>query len=86
MGKHKGLGYDINYGVPNFGVDRDIIDSMNNLGSTELQLGHKFGVGSAESKKKYHNVAKDTLYNFAPEYDSDIISTQKNLNDAEIRQ
>jgi len=48
-------------------------------------INHKFTVGTAASKKKHHNVAKDTLYNFAPQFDADIRTTQKNLNDAEVK-
>jgi len=82
---NSGLPYDINYPVPNFGADKDIIDSKDSLGLAELNLGHKFGVGSAESKKKHHNVAKDTLYNFAPMLDVDIRTSQKNLDDAQTK-
>jgi len=80
--KHPGLDYDINYAVPHFGTDKDIIDSQNSLSLAELNLGHKITVGSAASKKKHHNVAKDTLYNFAPIVDAEIRTSQKNLDDA----
>jgi len=33
--KHKGLDYDIDYFVPNFGEDRDITDSKNSLAAEE---------------------------------------------------
>lgn len=85
--KHKqtGLGYDINYPVPHFGEDHDITDTKNSIALSEFNLGHKFSVGSGPSKKKYHNPAKDTMYNFAPTIDADIRTTQKNLQDAETK-
>lgn len=36
-------------------------------------------------KKKHHNEAKDTMYNFAPRLDADIITTKTNLDDAQTR-
>merc|ERR1711981_805058 len=77
------LGYDINYPVPNFGVDQDIIDSHVNLANTEKIMGHKIIMGTPESRAKWHNVAKDTLYNFKPALDADVRTTQKNLADSE---
>jgi len=35
-------GYDMDYFVPNFGVDQDIKDMAKNLASTEEALSHKF--------------------------------------------
>ena len=42
-------------------------------------------MGTAESRKKWHNVAKDTMYNFAPALDRDIITSKKNLEDAQVK-
>merc|ERR1711981_1261218 len=85
MGKHKKKerGYDINYPVPNFGVDRDIIDNHASLATAEGALSHKLVMGTEASKAKWHNVAKDTDYNFAPKLDADVRTTQKNLADSE---
>jgi len=46
-------------------------------------IGHKFQIGTAASKAKWKNPAKDVDYNFAPKLDGDVISTQKNLADSE---
>lgn len=46
-------------------------------------MGHKLTMGTAASKLKWHNVAKDTMYNFAPKLDGEIITTKKNLADSE---
>jgi len=42
-------------------------------------------MGTAESRKKWHNDAKDTMYNFAPTLDHDIITSKKNLEDAQVK-
>ena len=36
---------------------------------------HKLELGTPDSRAKWHNPAKDTLYNFHPELDSDIKTT-----------
>jgi len=81
--KKKKLGYDINYFVPHFGTDTDINDDFESLKLAEGMVGHKFQIGTAASKEKWKNPAKDVDYNFAPKMDGDVISTQKNLADAE---
>ena len=42
-------------------------------------------MGTERSKAKWHNVAKDTDYNFAPKLDEDILASDKHLADAERR-
>lgn len=83
--RHKGtpLGYDINYGVPNFGADTDMTDTKVSLSLAEQQLDHKWTFNTAESKKKWHNPAKDVMYNFKPKYDGEIDSSLKNLVDSQ---
>jgi len=81
--KKKPRGYDINYFVPNFGVDTDISASHASLGLAEGALAHTLEMGTEKSKAKWHNVAKDTDYNFAPKLDADMIHTAKHLGDAE---
>ena len=82
--KHKKtpLGYPINYPVPNNGVDSDIVDSHKSVAQAEADLGHDWVFGTKASKAKWHNVAKDTLYNFAPKLDGDMLTTSKNLADS----
>merc|ERR1719213_119822 len=81
--KKKPRGYDINYPVPNFGQDHDINDSFHSLAISEDALSHKLIMGTEAPRAKWHNVAKDTDYNFAPKLDGDVRITQKNLGDAE---
>jgi hypothetical protein len=40
-------------------------------------------MGTDESRAKWHNVAKDTLYDYHPALDKDVISTNKNIDEAE---
>jgi len=82
--KHKKtpLGYALNYPVVNNGVDRDIEDSHASLADAQANLGHEWEFGTKASKAKWHNVAKDTLYDFAPKLTGDMIATAKNLQDS----
>jgi hypothetical protein len=79
--KKKALGYKIDYGVPNFGRDHDINDNFASLATAEGMIGHEFQIGTAASKEKWHNPAKDVDYNFNPALEGDVISTMKNLED-----
>jgi hypothetical protein len=81
--KKKKRGYDIDYPVPNFGVDHDILDNHHSLEIAEGALSHKLEMATEKSKAKWHNPAKDTDYNFAPKLDGDMIATQKHLDDAQ---
>ena len=67
--------------MPSFGADPDIVGSLDNIKLAEAKLKWNITLGTEESKKKWHNVAKDTLYNFAPSLDDDIKITQKNIED-----
>ena len=71
--------------MPNFGEDHDIVDSKHSLDISEKAAGHKIIMGTSASRKRWHNKAKDTLYNFHPEFDKDIQSSLKNLQDAETK-
>merc|ERR1712178_256045 len=70
--KKKGLGYKINYSVPNFGRDHDINDNFASIKLAEGMVGHQFQIGTAASKEKWANPAKDVDYNFSPELDGDV--------------
>jgi hypothetical protein len=83
--KKKPRGYKINYPVPDFGVDTDIIANHASLELAEGMRQHKLALGTEESKAKWHNPAKDVDYNFAPKLDGDMITTNKNLADSESK-
>lgn len=69
--------------MPNFGRDPDIVGTENSLSIAEALKKHKLILGTKESKEKYRNKAKDTLYDYYPSLDKDVITTQKNLVAAE---
>jgi hypothetical protein len=83
-GLEKLRGYDINYPVPNFGMDREIKDSLSNVPVAEKIVGdHLSDMTSPEFKEKWENPAKKVDYNFAPELDGNIRDSVKNLSDSE---
>jgi len=76
--KKKELGYKINYPVPNFGVDNDILDSKASLDLAEKQQGYKLDLPNPKWKKP-------KVVDWAWDYplDEDAISSLKNLEDSE---
>lgn len=75
----------MDYPVPSFGKDPDMVGTLNSLSISEKMNNHKLAMGTPESKAKWHNVAKDTLYNYHPALDKDVISTNKHISEAEDR-
>lgn len=72
----------MDYGVTNFGMDRDIMGSLDNLVVAEGVVGHKW---KGIDKKKWANPAKKVMYNFAPNLDGDIIDSKANLASTEAK-
>jgi len=72
----------VDYPVPNLGQDEDIKTTANSIAIAEATTKHTIVMGTPESKAKWHNVAKDVLYNYNPSLDKDVISTNKNIIDA----
>jgi len=81
--KHTKPTYAVDYPVPNLGQDRDIADSLASERDASKLLKHNWEFGTKKSKAKWHNVAKDTLYDFDPTLDEDILTSHKNVADAE---
>ena len=82
---HPGIKYPINYPVPDFGVDTDILDSQQNLHNVEINLGHDLNLKAGGSL----NTGTDNFDNHPMNYkvpnfgvDQDIIDTQRHLKDA----
>jgi len=65
------------YGVPSFGMDRGISDSLTNLNVAEKITGQKWKWDSDKYKGYYK--AADTMYNFAPKLDGEMITSANNL-------
>jgi hypothetical protein len=68
-------GYPIDYPVADHGPDPTIAGTANSIKVAEEMHSHKLVMGTPESKAKYHNVAKDTNYDFAPKLDKDVEDT-----------
>ena len=74
----------MNYPVPNLGMDREILNSIENVPIAEGLVGHKWtSMGTEENKKKFHNEAKDALYDFDPKLSHEIVVSKANLEEAE---
>ena len=75
------------YKIAPDGPDPDMVATQKSIAIAESLYRHKWDFGTARSKalKKYHNVAKDTLYDFNMKLDPDVIDTQKHLADTEKR-
>ena len=56
---------------------------MNSIAIGERAHAHKLIMGTPESKAKYHNVAKDTLYDYNPELDEEMKYTAAHLGNTE---
>jgi hypothetical protein len=59
--------------------------TMNSLRIGEDQTGHKLVMGTPESKAKWHIKAKDTLYNYYPALDKDVVDSAHHLTMSESR-
>jgi hypothetical protein len=59
--------------------------TQKSISIAEALYRHKWDFGTARSRalKKYHNVAKDTLYDFAPKLDPEIVDAQNNIRNTE---
>ena len=71
------------YPVPDFGPDRDIVDTIQHERNASAKLQHTWVMGTEESKKQWRNRATDVDYNFAPKLDGDMVDTQSHLAGAE---
>jgi len=69
--------------VPNFGADPDMEATARSIAIGEEAHGHQLIMGTPESKAKWHNVAKDTLYNYNPDLDEDMVRTASHLSQAQ---
>jgi hypothetical protein len=76
--KKKDLGYKINYPVPNFGADSDIIDSKASLALAEDLQQHTLDLPNKKWRKP-----KIVQWSYDDPLEEDAIDTMKNLADAE---
>jgi len=73
----------MDYFVPNFGMDKDIIATEQNEKVASALVGHGWAFKTPESWEKWRNRAKDTDYNFDPALSDDMITAQNSAKIAE---
>ena len=73
----------MDYFVPNFGMDRDIKNTLEDERIATALTGHAWPIKTPESWEKWRNRAMDTNYNYAPELDEDMIDSFKSSAIAE---
>ena len=76
-------GPPMDYPVPSFGADPDIEGTANSIDIAEKMYKHPIIMATPESRAYWHNVAKDVDYNFDPALDDDMITTSRNILNAE---
>jgi len=65
----------MDYFVPNFGMDRDILATEQDEKVASALVGHAWSFKTPESWEKWRNRAKDVDYNFDPELEEDMITS-----------
>lgn len=82
--KLKPRGYEIDYPVPDFGDDQDVVDNNRSLHVAEAMKGRKWHFKEGKKPSEPWEIpAKRTMYNFAPELDGDMKGTISHLTTAE---
>ena len=69
----------MDYFVPNFGMDKDILSTQANEKVASALVGHAWSFKTPESAEKYRNRAKDIDYNFDPALDSNMVDSLNSL-------
>ena len=76
-------GHPMDYFVPNFGMDKEIIGSIDDEKVASALVGHAWSFKTPESWEKWRNRAKDVDYNFAPELSEDMVDSANSAAIAE---
>merc|ERR1712166_1162160 len=78
-------GYPMDYVVPSYGPDPDMVGTMDNERIASAMIGHAWEFNTARSFEKWRNRALDTAehYNWNPELSHDVRETQKHYRTAE---
>ena len=71
------------YFIPNFGMDKDIIQTEENEKVASALVGHAWAFKTPESYEKYRLRSLDTEYNFDPALDEDMVDAQSSIGWAE---
>jgi hypothetical protein len=68
--------HPMDYFVPNFGMDKDVIATETNEKVASALVGHAWSFKTPESWEKYRNHAKDAEYNYDPALSEDMVTSQ----------
>jgi len=80
----EGPSYPVDYKVPSFGPDPDMVGTMENERIASAMLDHAWEFHTKKSAEKWRNRALDVqTYNYDPELSHDVRETQKHLAYAE---
>lgn len=74
----------MNYPVPNFGMDLDVKNTLEDEKVASAMLNHAWAFKTPESWEKYRIRAKDVDYNFNPELDENMKASLTNTKNAEM--
>lgn len=74
--------HPMDYFVPNFGVDHDVLATESNEKLASAMVGHAWSFKTPESFEKNRNRAKDVDYNFNPTLDGDMTTSLSNMHNA----
>ena len=74
--------HPMDYFVPNFGMDRDIIATEQDEKVASALVGHAWSFKTPESWEKWRNRAKDVDYNFDPALEGDMVTSLDNMHNA----
>ena len=69
----------MDYFVPNFGMDHEIMASENDEKIASALVGHNWSFKTPESWDKWRNRAKDASYDFDPDLDQDMVTSLSNM-------
>jgi hypothetical protein len=72
----------MDYFVPNFGMDRDVINTLADERVATALTGHAWSFKTPESWEKWRNRAKDVDYNFDPALSEDMTTSLSNMKAA----
>ena len=75
--------HPMDYFVPNFGMDHDVLATEANEKVASALVGHAWAFKTPESWEKWRNRAKDVDYNFDPALDQNMNDSLNSLGIAE---
>ena len=74
--------HPMDYFVPNFGMDHDVLATETDEKVASALVGHAWNFKTPESWEKWRNRAKDVDYNFDPKLDGEMTTSLDNMHAA----